>query len=52
MAFERLVGLFVTNDGLYQQYREKLYPLLQKYGGDFGYVLIVSKVLKQKPKNP
>ena len=52
MAIERLVGLFVTNDDLYQKYREKMYPILQRYEGDFGYDFQVSEVLKKETNEP
>ncbi len=52
MAIERLVGLFVTDDDLYQKYREKMFPILQTYGGGFGYDFKVSEVLKSEVKEP
>jgi len=52
MAIERIVGLFVTDDQLYQKYREHMLPILQSYGGGFGYDFKVSEVLKSKVKEP
>ena len=52
MAFETLVALQVTDDALYQKYREGIYPILQTYGGGFGYDFKVSEVLKSKTKDP
>ncbi len=52
MAVERLMGLFVTDDDLYQKYREGMYPILQAYGGDFGYDFKVSEVLKSEVEEP
>jgi len=52
MAIERLVGLFVTDDLLYQKYREHMLPLLQSHGGEFGYDFRVSEVLKSKTNKP
>lgn len=52
MAIERLVGLFVTDDDLYQKYREEMHPILQTYGGAFGYDFKVSEVLKSKVEAP
>jgi len=52
MAIERLVGLFVTDDKLYQKYREGMLPILQSYGGGFGYDFKVSEVLKTEVEAP
>jgi len=48
MAVERLVGLFVTDKDLYKKYRERMFPILRRYGGDFGYDFEVSNVLKSE----
>lgn len=48
MVFERLIGLFVTDEASYQQYRDGMTPILHSYGGDFGYDLRVSEVLKSE----
>jgi len=52
MAIERLVGLNVVNDKLYNTYREQMFPLLMKYGGSFGYDFKVSEVLKSEVSKP
>jgi len=52
MVTERLVALFVTDDDLYQKYREGMLPILKSYGGDFGYDFKVSDVLKSKVNEP
>jgi len=52
MAIERLVGLFVTDDDMYRKYREYMYPVLQTYGGAFGYDFKVSEVLKSEVEAP
>ena len=52
MAIERLVGLYVTDDDLYQKYREGMLPILKTYGGAFGYDFKVSEVLKSEVKVP
>ncbi len=52
MAIERLVGLFVTDDDLYQKYREGMIPILHSYGGGFGYDFKVSDVLKSEVESP
>jgi len=52
MAIERLVGLFVTDDDMYQKYRELMFPVLQTFGGAFGYDFKVSEVLKSEVEAP
>ncbi len=44
--FEYLVGLEVTNNQIYTQYRNAMTPILEQYGGGFGYDFVVSEVLK------
>lgn len=46
MAYERLLGIFVTDEAAYQKYRDGMLPILSSYGGNFGYDLRVSEVLK------
>ena len=52
MTIERLVGLFVTDDELYTKYREGMRPVLQTYGGGFGYDFKISEVLKSEVEEP
>ena len=52
MAIERLVGLNVTDDDLYNTYREKMLPLLIQHGGNFGYDFKVSEVLRSEVNEP
>jgi len=52
MAIERLVGLFVSDENLYQKYRDAMMPILQEYGGNFGYDFKISDVLKSEVKEP
>lgn len=51
MSIERIVGLYVTDDESYDTYRKEMYPILQSYGGDFGYDFKLSEVLKSKTEN-
>ena len=51
MAYERLVGLHVTDDQRYQDYREKMTPFLIECGGGFGYDFKISEVLKSETDN-
>ncbi len=48
MVYEMLLGLHVTNDKVYQDYREKMTPLLVECGGGFGYDFKISEVLKSQ----
>ena len=52
MAFERLVGLNIVDDEVYQSYRDEMAPILKSYGGGFGYDFRVSEVLKSKTDAP
>ncbi len=52
MALEMLVGLNVSDDEKYQQYREHMSPILIEYGGDFGYDFRVSEVLRNQTDVP
>ena len=46
MPYEILVGLNVTDDELYQKYRDEMTPILKTYGGGFRYDFIIEKILK------
>ena len=48
MVYEMLVGLHVTNDEVYQDYREEMTPILLEFGGGFGYDFKISEVLKSQ----
>jgi len=48
MSFERIMGLHVTNDAEYQRYREGMTPILESFGGSFGFDFKVSEVLQSK----
>lgn len=52
MAYERLVGLQVTNEGMYSQYRAAMGPILAEYGGGFRYDFQVATVLKAATPQP
>jgi uncharacterized protein (DUF1330 family) len=52
MAFEMLVGLQVRDADLYRNYREAMDPILQKYGGRFGYDFWISETLKSETPEP
>ena len=46
MPFTYLVGLHVTDDDAYDAYRAGMTPILERYGGGFGYDMRVSEVLR------
>jgi uncharacterized protein (DUF1330 family) len=50
--YVRLVGLDVKDDAGYRLYRAGMTPILHSYGGDFGYDLVVSAVLRSETEAP
>ena len=48
MSFERIMGLDITNDEEYQKYREGMVPILESFGGSFGFDFKIAEVLKSK----
>lgn len=50
--FVRIYGLHVRDDARYAQYREHMMPLLRLHGGDFGYDMLVSRVLRSETEGP
>lgn len=52
MTYERIMGLQVTDDKAYSEYRKGMLPILESYGGCFGYDFVVSEVLKSKGNDP
>lgn len=50
--FETLVGLHVTDDTIYDQYRAGMTPILETYGGSFRYDFRVNEMLKGKADDP
>jgi len=52
MTIEYLTVLNVTDDNLYKEYREAMTPILEKYGGGFGYDLKISEILKSETDTP
>ncbi len=51
MVYEMLVGLHVTNDKVYQDYRQNMTPVLLECGGGFGYDFRIAEVLKSQTDN-
>ena len=52
LAIETLVGLQVVDEAGYQSYRDEMTPILESYGGEFGYDFKVSEVLESKTQAP
>jgi uncharacterized protein (DUF1330 family) len=52
MTHEMMVGLTVTDEALYQQYRDAMAPLLAAHGGGFRYDFVVAKVLQSASAHP
>ncbi len=48
MAFERIMGLHVIDNDEYQRYREGMMPILESFGGSFGFDFKVAEVLISK----
>lgn len=52
MAYEILVGMHVTDDGLYARYRAGMTPILAEHGGGFRYDFVVAQALKSEAPHP
>jgi uncharacterized protein (DUF1330 family) len=52
MSFENLMGLHVTDESGYQQYRAQITPILHSYGGDFRYDFRIAEVLVNGSPHP
>jgi len=50
--FEILVGLHVSDDAIYDQYRAGMTPILEEHGGYFSYDFRVSEMLKGDSEDP
>jgi uncharacterized protein (DUF1330 family) len=51
MTFERVMGIYVSDDEQYQCYREGMLPILHAFGGSFGFDFKVSEVLLSKTED-
>lgn len=47
-----LVGLWVTDQEGYRRYRAAMAPVLERFGGAFGYDFVVSEVLRSEVEGP
>ena len=52
MRFERIVGLYITDDDMYTKYRENMTPILLTYGGGFAYDFKIAETLKNESEKP
>lgn len=52
MPYENLVALHVTDDVSYTEYRAKMTPILETYGGGFSADFRISEVLKAPTDAP
>ncbi len=52
MVYEMMVGLTVTDDAVYQEYRDAMAPLLAAHGGGFRFDFTIAKVLKSASDHP
>ncbi|WP_394246799.1 DUF1330 domain-containing protein [Vibrio profundi] len=50
--FEMLVGLEVSDNKIYAQYRAAMKPILARYEGGFGYDFVISEVLLSEVDTP
>ncbi len=49
---ELVIALQVKDDKLYDKYREKMLPILEQFGGGFGYDFKIANVLKSEVNKP
>ena len=49
--FENHVALHVTDEAMYQNYRNTMLPILESYGGGFRYDFKIAEVLKSETDN-
>lgn len=52
MVHEMMVGLTVTDDALYTQYRTAMAPLLEAHGGGFRHDFTIAQVLRSSSDHP
>ena len=52
MTFENLVGLHVTNEAKYAEYRAAMTPLLKAHGGGFRYDFLIARTLHSEARHP
>lgn len=50
--YESIIGLYIEDEALYQRYRHYSAPIMQEYGGSFGFDFAVSNVLYSQFSEP
>jgi uncharacterized protein (DUF1330 family) len=48
MPYEKLMGIQVVDEGLYQKYREAMTPILTRYGGGFRFDFKIKETLRSE----
>ena len=48
MSYERIMGIHINNDKEYQKYRQVMMPILNSFGGSFGFDFKIAEVLISK----
>ena len=48
MTYEKIWGVYVSDADEYPKYRQGMMPILESFGGSFGYDFNVSEVLRSK----
>ena len=48
MSYERIMGIYVSDDAEYQRYRQGMTPILNAFGGAFGFDFKIAEVLLSK----
>jgi uncharacterized protein (DUF1330 family) len=51
-GFTMLVGLEVIDQDGYARYRAAMTPILERYGGRFGYDFVIAEVLRSEVAEP
>ena len=52
MPYQITVGLQITDDALYEEYRKAIAPLLKAHGGHFRYDFRIAEVLMNESNKP
>ena len=52
MSYERCVGLQISDEKLYQEYRDNMGPILERYRGHFRYDFNIALTLKSENGAP
>ncbi len=47
MSYRRIMAMQITDAGRYSEYRARMTPLMEEYGGRFDYDFTIKEVLKK-----